>query len=160
MTAFTHAELAEMVAAAGRENTALRAQLASADRIRGAIEEQLAAARAANADLQRDRQALALRVSDLELQLAAAREHGRSGGIIDAARTVAVTAALAKAAGFTEWAESVAVLAANIRELAEPETKKGPSAPAAAPAEPPHDAVPGARFQSTQPSDTKEQRHG
>jgi hypothetical protein len=132
----------------------------AADRIRTALEEQLAAARAANADLQRERQALALRVSDLELQLAAAREDGRSGGIIDAARAVAVTAALAKAAGFSEWAESVTVLAANIRELAEPETKKGPAAPAAAPAEPPHDAAPGASLQSTQPSDTKEQRHG
>jgi hypothetical protein len=39
------------------------------------------------------------------------------------------------------------------------ETKKGPSAPAAAPAEPPHDAAPGASLQSTQPSDTKEQSH-
>jgi hypothetical protein len=67
---------------------------------------------------------------------------------------------LAKAAGFAEWAAGVQVLATNIRELAEPETKKGPAAPAAAPAEPPHDAAPGASLQSTQPSDTKEQSHG
>jgi hypothetical protein len=42
----------------------------AADRIRTALEEQLASARAANVELRREREALALRASDLELRLA------------------------------------------------------------------------------------------